>query len=250
VRIRSLVLGVALVTACSDSSAPTTQYDGGWSGTTSQGHPIRILVEGNRVHVLAVRAAITGATCNRDLTHFFLLAENGDAYPVNGDAFTATRTGTDIAITVAGTFDGTAASGTVNAASADCDGEVAFTWTATKATGPAINVDGSWEGTAGGAAIGEQAFAVTFTQNGSSVEGTYEIGAVASGTISGTLIDRLFEFRLRSTTPGCPGSYDGVGVFHHLAGSGSVPAVDFLAFAFSGSDCAGVLRGGGSATRE
>jgi hypothetical protein len=250
VRIRSIaVIAAVAVIACSDSSGPSSRHDGAWSGTTSQGHPIRVLVDGNRVRVIVVRAAITGTTCNRDLTHFFFRVEDGDAYPVTGDAFSAAREDSDVSISIEGTFDETSASGTVMAASADCDGEIDFTWTATKATAPAIDVSGNWDGTAGAAAIGEQVFSVTFTQSGSAVEGTYEIGAAASGTITGTLVDRLFEFKLRSTTPGCAGSYDGVGVFHHLAGSGSVPAVDLMAFSFSGSDCAGVLRGGGSATR-
>jgi hypothetical protein len=66
-------LGVLFSVACSDSSGPSTPYAGGWVGTTSQGHPIRFLVEGSNVTIITARWVVDGTVCTRDQETVYFL---------------------------------------------------------------------------------------------------------------------------------------------------------------------------------
>ncbi len=86
----------------------------------------------------------------------------------------------------------------------------------------------------------EQKVSITVEQNASAVNVSFQAGGGGQGKGSGTLDgDVIDPVTLQSTTPGCPGSYEG-----------SIKFVgDTVNFSYSGKDCGGEMEGHGTATR-
>jgi hypothetical protein len=107
-------------------------YNGSWSGTTSQGKPFSFVIANNRVASVTFGFTINGpggCTADDQTTH----APNT---PVDGNQILIGRLSDPPTFAGSGTFDtGTTASGYVyvtTALSSPCIGSSGFTWTATK----------------------------------------------------------------------------------------------------------------------
>jgi hypothetical protein len=122
--------------------------------------------------------------------------------------------------------------------------DVACSASANLAGNSAVNVAGNYEGmnfikyVKGGEA--EQKVSITTQQNGSDLKISFQSANAATGEGTGKLTNNRAEsISLHSTTPGCPGSYDGSMSF----GDNS------LSWSYNGTDCGGAMEGHGTATK-
>jgi TIR domain-containing protein len=113
------------------------------------------------------------------------------------------------------------------------------------ACGPlALNVAGNYDGmnyiSYGTKGQAEQKVSVTIQQNGSDLKVSFQTPDGASGEGTGKLAgNRAESISLHSTTPGCPGSYDGWLSF----------ADNSTSWSYKGDDCGGSMEGHGTATK-
>lgn len=108
----------------------------------------------------------------------------------------------------------------------------------------ALDVTGNYDGMNyigyGNKAQAEQKVSVTIQQNGSDLKVGFQTPNGASGEGTGKLTgDQAESISLHSTTPGCPGSYDGSMSF----------ADNLLSWSYKGEDCGGSMEGHGKATK-
>jgi hypothetical protein len=108
----------------------------------------------------------------------------------------------------------------------------------------ALNVTGSYYGMNyiryGNKAQAEQGVSVTIQQNGSDLKVSFQSPNGATGEGTGKLTgNRAESISLHSTTPGCPGSYDGSLSF----------ANNSLSWSYKGEDCGGAMEGHGTAPK-
>jgi TIR domain len=107
-----------------------------------------------------------------------------------------------------------------------------------------LNVAGSYEGTNyisyGTKGQAEQAVSIAIQQNGSDLKVSFQTPSGASGEGTGELkSNRADSISLHSTTPGCPGSYDGPLSF----------ADNSVSWSYKGEDCGGAMEGHGTAIK-
>ena len=107
-----------------------------------------------------------------------------------------------------------------------------------------FNVAGNYEGmnyiSYGKTGQAEQKVSVTIQQNGSDLKVSFRTPDGASGEGTGKLTANRAELvSLRSTTPGCPGTYDGSMSF----------ADNSLSWSYTGKDCGGSMEGHGTAPK-
>jgi hypothetical protein len=111
------------------------------------------------------------------------------------------------------------------------------------ACGP-LNVAGNYEGinyiSSGQKGQAEQKLSIAIQQNGSDLKISFLTLSGASGEGTGKLTNNRAEsISLRSTTPGCPGSYDGSLSF----------ADNSTSWSYKGEDCGGSMEGHGTADK-
>lgn len=243
-------LGLLFSVACSDSSGPSTPYAGGWSGTTSQGQPIRFLVEENTVTVILARWVVDGATCTRSGETLYALLGSDVPRVIANKTFSYTQVGTDVDFDLNGSFSTeTAASGTITVTSAVCDGLSDITWSATRTKSPAVNVSGTWDGRLQSNVDNDTPIVLLFVQSGAELQGTIQRQA-GNGTIEGELVERLLSFTVTQTAPECSGTFRVRGAVLRTEPTSTLPPADSIAFGYSGNDCAGSHRGTGYALRR
>jgi hypothetical protein len=111
------------------------------------------------------------------------------------------------------------------------------------ATIPIPDVGGTYQGTDNAAnknGQGEVKISIIVKQNGSNVSVSFKTATGGEGEGTGTLTgSKVSSISLRSTVPGCPGSYQG-----SLDFSG-----DTMNWSYQGNDCGGVMEGHGTAMR-
>ena len=108
----------------------------------------------------------------------------------------------------------------------------------------ALNVTGNYYGMNyiryGNKAQAEQGVSVTIQQNGNDLKVSFQTPNGATGEGTGQLTgNRAESISLHSTTPGCPGSYDGSLSF----------ANNSLSWSYKGEDCGGAMEGHGTAPK-
>jgi hypothetical protein len=109
-----------------------------------------------------------------------------------------------------------------------------------KATGVSGNYQGSNTVKYETGGEGDQKIAIFIEQNGSDLKVRFESPNGGQGEGTGTLIDNhVDKISLHSTTPSCPGSYDGSLSF----ADGSV------SWSYTGRDCGGAMNGHGTANK-
>jgi hypothetical protein len=239
----TLILSVMVASCSKDSTGPAATRVGGWEGTTSQGKVLRFYVEQQGVPLIAVGFEVVGTSCTEGVVAF-LSREAPDApFAVTGDALTVATSGSSGTITLNGTFtSATAASGTLVVTSTRCGGSINATWTATKASGPAADLTGTWTGSYSTSLISNSSIVLTITQTGPTLSGTYVSPNGGMGSISGVVSGKVGTFRLNQTTAGCIGHFDG----HAALNEGP----EFLFFSYAGSDCLGThAHAGGTVSR-
>jgi hypothetical protein len=109
---------------------------------------------------------------------------------------------------------------------------------------PASNVAGNYDGmnyiSYGKDGQAEQKVSVTIQQNGSDLKISFQTPSGASGEGTGKLTGNRAELvSLHSTTPECPGSYDGSMSFTDNS----------LSWSYKGEDCGGAMEGHGTAPK-
>jgi hypothetical protein len=124
----TLVLAISLLTInCKKDSNSSPNYDGNWTGSTSQGRAISFSVSGGQVTNLSITYNLSGSCSQTGATTNFL-----SSYTITGNSFSVTgSTG------VSGTFSSsTSASGsfsvTMSGTPAGCTSTSSGTWTASK----------------------------------------------------------------------------------------------------------------------
>lgn len=223
----------------SDSLGPNAAFAGGWMATTSQGRILRFYVEERGIVMAAVGFTVDGTLCDEDLIVFISREDASDEpFLISDRDFTIQTSGSGGTITVSGTVaDGDqTASGTIAVNSLTCNGTTNATFTATRASGPDMDLSGIWFGTSQSSLTASSVIVFDLEQTGAGVTGTWSSGAGGSGTISGTVSGKLLRFTLRQTTPGCTGTFTGHGVM--------IDAPVFVRFQFTGTDCLGTHENG------
>lgn len=132
----------ALLIACSGGTA-FAQYDGAWSGTTSQAKPISFNVASNAFTSLTFGGRVSGVGCSADfqttITYTTPRAINGSTISL----FSNTTAPGTVSYSVNGTFTSpTTASGSISftlnpiPGAPSCSGSGSGTWSATRSAGP------------------------------------------------------------------------------------------------------------------
>lgn len=220
---------------------------GGWTGTTSQGLPIAILVNAsNGIVLMMIGSSVAGATCTNSVTTFVPREPPDQPVAVgSGGSFTHSSSGSSGTLAVAGTLSASGtASGTLTINDTKCTGTLNATWTATRASSAEVNLAGTWNGTFASSLVARVPGVITVTQSAASVTGSFNIPSNgATGTIAGTVSGRMVTFTFTQTTVGCAGTFTGHGVL--------MPSPELLVYYYSGSDCLGSHSfGSGSASRQ
>lgn len=240
------LLALAAATGCGkdDGTGPGSSYVGGWAGTTSQGKILRFFVAEPGIVIVALGFRVEGTSCTEDIIVFLAREAPDEPYEVAGNILTVQTSGSGGSINLTGTFSSASqVSGTLQVNSITCGGSISETWTATKASGPEIDVTGIWEGTFESSLLAQTPITFTLSQSGGTVSGSYFSSAGGSGTVSGTVSGKLVAFTLTQTTQNCRGSFQGHAVV--------VDQPEFIFFALGGSDCLGTHRdAGGFADRQ
>ena len=226
------------------SGGSNAQFAGGWTGTTSQGRDIALLVTDNGIVLALVSTSVAGTSCTTGVTTFITREPPAQPIEVANGAFSIATSGSSGSLAVAGVLaaSGTA-SGTITVNDTKCVGSLNATWTATRASGALVNLSGTWNGTFASSLVSRVPGVFTLTQNGATLNGSFNIPSNgATGTVAGTISGRMATFTFTQTTAGCSGTFTGHGVVM------SNPEV--LVYYYTGSDCLGAHTGGnGSATR-
>ena len=131
---RRIALALAcLLAACGkDSTGPSINPVGSWSGSTSQGRPISFQVTSGGITTAAISWHLSGTVCSYDADASI---SGGSPLPVTNNAFSASSLpiGSDTFLSVTGRFtSSTAASGTFQITDTFCGGTLNGTWSATK----------------------------------------------------------------------------------------------------------------------
>jgi hypothetical protein len=118
----------------SATSTPIPNYDGSWSGSTSQGKPISLVVEGNVVTKYEIQLEMQGVGCSSKVESTIVLSA-----PVVDAGFDDEAVIGDATHAIEGQFTSDAeASGTLQySGTAGCSGSVEIEWTAAKGAAPA-----------------------------------------------------------------------------------------------------------------
>lgn len=131
-----------------ETSTPVPNYEGVWSGTTSQGKPISFVVEGDAVTTYSIQAEMQGVGCSSKVESTI-----GLNAPIVDRAFEDSTEIGDATHVIQGSFDSdSSASGTLQyAGTVGCSGRVEVEWTATKGSessnsGSAAAKAGQWAG--------------------------------------------------------------------------------------------------------
>lgn len=114
-----------------------SQFDGTWSGETSQAKEVSFMVEGNAIPTVAWGMVFPG--CGAATVHF---TETFDPpVPVGANSFSIASSGPEVSYTLAGTFaSDTSASGSREATYNLCNSRDTVSWSATKTLTPGSNV--------------------------------------------------------------------------------------------------------------
>lgn len=233
------VLALALNGCGSDSVGPNAAFVGGWMATTSQGRILRFYVEEQGIVMAAVGFTVDGTLCDEDLVVFISREDaSDDPFLISDRDFTIQTSGAGGTITVSGTVaeGDQQASGTITVNSITCNGTASATFTATRASGPDMDLSGLWFGTSQSSLTAPSVIIFDLEQTGANLTGTFSSGAGGAGTVSGSVSGKLLRFTLRQTTPGCTGTFTGHGVM--------IDAPVFVRFQFTGSDCLGTHENG------
>lgn len=246
----AIIVALAACAGGKDKKDPTSPgstegtVNGGWSGTTSQGRPIDFLVSNGSVVFTMISTQVVAGTCTSTFTTFVSSIARQTTYPVTNGNFTVATTTSAGTRTINGALN-TSGSGSGSMVITDnrCASTLNGTWTANKATTPLVNLSGTWNASFISSA---QPIAVngtmTITQTGSTITGTYTTTTGGSGTVSGTVLGRMFLFSMNQTTQGCTGTFSGHGAV--------VPSPEFIVYNYTGQDCLGTHNlGSGSAGR-
>jgi hypothetical protein len=197
----------------------------------------------------AIALAVVGwsvqtTSCTDGIVSFIAREPPNAPYAVTNGGFTFSNTSSTFGtLTVSGSLNGSTGSGTLGVNDTHCVGVFNGTWTATKASGPEVNLTGTWRSTFQSSLVSRTDGTLVLTQSGSAVTGTYSLVNGATGSVSGTVIGRMLTFKLTQTTAGCAGTFTGHGAV--------MAAPELLTYFYTGSDCLGAHVGGsGSGTRQ
>jgi hypothetical protein len=245
----ALLLGLValLPAACSKDSpaGPAASYVGGWSGTTSQGRMLRFYVDREGIALAALSYEVVGATCTEQTILYASSKDPDDHFSVTGSTMGYQGSYPELSINLTGSFSSSSASGSLTLISTACDGVINGTWTATKASGPAFNAVGAWDGAQSSNRSDYTPITFLLTQSGAGLGGTYNSARGGYGNVSGTVSGKLAQFTLTQTTPNCTGRFEGYAVVVDEPGT-----TEFFVFAFDGQDCLGsYTKGWGYANR-
>lgn len=220
-------------------STPSISYAGAWGGTTSQGKTFQFYVEPEGIRLIAVGYDVAGTACTSNVVAFLPRETPDTAFAISGTTLSALSASATRTITIAGSFSSdSTASGTLAVDHATCNGSISVTWTATRSTAPAVDLDGTWDGSFASELVAPTDITMILSQTGASLSGTWSAANGATGTATGTISGTMGTFTLTETTPNCSGTFRG----HAAVLTGTTY---LMFFSFSGSDCLGNARGSG-----
>lgn len=102
------------------------------------------------------------------------------------------------------------------------------------------DVSGKWRGYMESNLVPRTSITLTLNQSGNKASGSLKGEDGQTGTINGTIDEDNIEFKLKTTTQGCPGSFKGIA---------TIIDVDNMDLTFQGSDCGGKHIGYGYVSR-
>ena len=144
-----------------------------------------------------------------------------------GDGATGTGRTASHTYAVVGTF-------TARLIVTDDDGTAASTAVNINALAP----NAQWLGRYQSNLINEAPVYAEIVQTGTTLSGTYRDDTGRTGTLAGVISGTAATLTITETTPGCTGSFTGIGTL------GSVAGLESIDFVFTGSDCLGAHTGG------
>lgn len=123
----ALLLSVSLLTIKCKKDSGSTNYDGTWAGSTSQGKTFSFSVSGNQVNNVNITYNLTGSCSQTGATTTLF-----SSYAISGNSFSTTGS-----TTISGMFNSaTSATGsfmiTISGTPTGCTSTASGTWTATK----------------------------------------------------------------------------------------------------------------------
>jgi hypothetical protein len=108
---------------------------------------------------------------------------------------------------------------------------------------PTINATGTWSGPYNSSVFGNKTLSLNLIQNNATLTGTFANSSGGLGNISGTVSGNTANFTISITTPGCSGSFAGVGTVTGNA----------MTFTYNGSTnqaCGGPENGVGNLAKQ
>ena len=106
----------------------------------------------------------------------------------------------------------------------------------------AKNITGTWRGYYASNHVPLADITMKLNQVGNKFAGTISNSEGVSGKITGTVNKDKFRFTIKTTTPGCSGTFKGKAIISDNT--------DTIATLFTGSDCLGTHRGGGYVEKQ